>query len=177
TSCVSKTACSPSGGTSSRTRRRESLRRAGGPCSGTSRLTAAAKQAKARASTAGIRESLAPPAAAQKSDAPCAAVSCKRCGSWTLPISRRNGKTQHLRIPVNAKPLRRFPAAQPLIHHRLTLAQSSTVNILPAPPCQSSTSERPSRTLLRCCHNAAHSRSSRTFCLRDLYSCDGDLSG
>src|ERR1700730_8273542 len=35
TSCVSKTTCSPSIGTSSRTRRRESLRRAGGPCSGT----------------------------------------------------------------------------------------------------------------------------------------------
>ncbi len=58
----------------------------------------------------------------------------------------------------------------------LTLAEASP---LPAPPCQSSTSERPSRTgtLLRCCHNAAHSRSSRTFCLRDLYSCDGNLSG
>jgi SnoaL-like domain len=35
TSCVSKTASSPSIGTSSRTRRRESPRRAGGPCSGT----------------------------------------------------------------------------------------------------------------------------------------------
>ena len=35
------------------------------------------------------------------------------------PISRRNGKTQHLRdrIPMNAKPLRRFPAAQPINYH------------------------------------------------------------
>ena len=31
---------------------------------------------------------------------------------------------------------------------------------------------------MRCCHNAAHrSRFSRTLCLRDLYSCDGNLSG
>jgi len=38
------------------------------------------------------------------------------------PISRRNGKTQHLRdrVPMNAKPLRRFPAAQPLNHHRMS---------------------------------------------------------
>src|ERR1700732_3636110 len=53
----------------------------------------------------------------------------------------------------------------------LTLAYSSTVNILPAPPCQSPASERPSRTgtLLRRCHTAAHSRFSGTLCLRDLY--------
>jgi hypothetical protein len=37
-------------------------------------------------------------------------------------VSGRNGKTQHLRdrVPVNAKPLRRFPAAQPVNHHRMS---------------------------------------------------------
>ena len=42
------------------------------------------------------------------------------CRPFPSPISRRNRKTQHLRdrIPVKAKPLRRFPAAQPLNHHR-----------------------------------------------------------
>src|SRR3984893_4378316 len=53
-----------------------------------------------------------------------------------------------------------------------------TAASLPAPPCQSPASERPSRTgtLLRRCNTAAHSRFSGTLCLRDLYGARaGDL--
>src|ERR1700730_10578428 len=42
--------------------------------------------------------------------------------SWPLtsPIARRNRKLEHLRdrVPMNAKALRRLPAAQPVHHHR-----------------------------------------------------------
>src|SRR6202043_969517 len=54
----------------------------------------------------------------------------------------------------------------------LSLAESSTVNILPAPPCRTTTSRWPSRTgtLLRRDQITGHSRFSGTLCLRDLYS-------
>ena len=65
-----------------------------------------------------------------------------RCGPLAPPISRRNGKTQHLRnrVPVNPKPLRRFPPAQPLNHHRM-----SDLGIK-SPQCRSAASRRPNRT-------------------------------
>jgi hypothetical protein len=39
---------------------------------------------------------------------------------FTPPIARRNRKLEHLRdrVPMNAKALRRLPAAQPVHHHR-----------------------------------------------------------
>src|ERR1700730_12403830 len=40
--------------------------------------------------------------------------------TFTPPIARRNRKLEHLRdcVPMNAKALRRLPAAQPVNHHR-----------------------------------------------------------
>src|ERR1700731_1763769 len=97
-----------------------------------------------------------------------------RYGPLAPPIPRRNGKTQHLRdrISVNAKPIRRLPAAQPLNHHRMSdLGIKFHCEHPSSPSMPLKTSRRPSRTgtLLRRCHTAAHSRFSGTLCIRDLY--------
>ena len=61
------------------------------------------------------------------------------CGWRMLPVARRHRKLQHLgyRVPVNAKPPRRFTVAQTINHHSTSHSRIEFHCKHPSsPPCQ-----------------------------------------